>query len=322
MSTFRVDLRPLLFQDAAWFADLQETTPDRWVVWRVTTSLEPAWWKELLNAAASFARDHSLLDVYRRRFAGIPDGDLRDSAASLHRRPATAPIWEIANELIVGAYLERALKWTFREHEPDGFRRRVGDWGYVAPSGRDVFVEVKSVLEPEIVGNQVFSRGIASRRLTAVLKGAYHQLPDDGRSTLVVVVGNGLILQVSHGIMFGDLFQTLYGQMQITFQVLPYVEGSERMGPAFREMFAHATKHRRLGCVAGLPFGGLDLPGLGFYAIHNPFAEDDVKLGREDFHETRRFWVDEDGNGEELPGISPAEAWRRICAADPDCGAA
>jgi hypothetical protein len=55
-----------------------------------------------------------------------------------------------------------------------------------------------------------------------------------------VVEGNGLILQVSHGIMFGDLFQTLYGQMQITFQVLPRVEGSERMGPASREMFVHA----------------------------------------------------------------------------------
>ena len=291
------------------------------MAWRVTTSTEPAWWKELLNAAASFARGHELLDVYRRRFAGISDRDITDSAGAANCRPAVAPIWEIANELIVGLYLEKALGWTFQCHEPHGFRGRRGEWGFITPTGNEVFVEVKSVIEPEIVGNQVFSRGVATGRLSSVLKGAYRQLPDDGRSTLVVVVGNGLILQISHGIMHGDLFQTLFGRMQITFQVLPYVEGSERMGPAFREMFAHARKHRRLGGVAGLAIGGLDIPGLGFYAIHNPFANPEVRLCREDFNEARQFWVDEDGTGEELTGIDPREAWRRICSGDPDCGA-
>lgn len=292
-----------------------------WVAWRVLRSNESAWWRELLIAAASFARDHGLLDHYRRRFAGIASREIADSAGKAHHRPAVAPIWEIANELVVGVYLERVLGWTLEAHEPEGFRGRRGEWQFATPRGKVVFVEVKSVIEPEIVGNRVFWRGVATRRLTSVLRGAYRQLPDDGRATLVVVVGNGLILEISHGIMHGDLFQTLFGRIEVTLQVLPYVEGSERMGPAFREMFAHARKHRRLGCVAGLKIGGLDLPGLGFYAIHNPFADPEVRLCSSDLEDTRQFWVSEDGAGEELSGLDPREAWRRICERDGARGA-
>ena len=312
MNSFADDLRPLLFDETSWFAELEESTNDYWVVWRVTKSQEPAWWKELLIAAAAFAQDHDLLPEYRRRFAGIPVRALSDSAADTERRQAVAPIWQIANELTVALYLERALGWTLESHEPAGFRHRIGDWQFRTGGGKPVFVEVKSLVEPELPGSGVFSRGIASDRLTSVLKGAYKQLPRDDRATLVVVVGFGLILEISHGIMHGDLFQTLFGRIQITFNVLPYVPGSERMGPSFQEMFAHAGKHRRLGCVAGLRIGGSDAPGLGFYAIHNPFADASVQLRREDLAHCRQFWVNDDGFGEELDGRQPRENWERI----------
>ena len=310
------DLRPLLVEDAPGFGDLQEDTDDMWVAWRLTRSNERAWWRELLIAAASFARDHGLVSHYRRRFAGVAAREISDSAGKVHHRSAVAPIWEIANELVVGVYLERVLGWTLELHEPEGFRGRRGEWQFATPRGRPVFVEVKSLIESEIVVTHVFSRGVATRRLTSVLRGAYRQLPDDGRSTLVVVVGNGLILEISRGIMHGDLFQTLFGRVVVTFQVLPYVEGSERMGPTFREMFTHAGKHRRLGCVAGLTIGGLDFPSLGFYAIHNPFADPEVRLHSSDFEDTRQFWVDEDGFGQESQGIHPRVAWGRICERD------
>jgi hypothetical protein len=204
--------------------------------------------------------------------------------------------------------------WDFETYEPPGFRGRFGDWQFSPAAGRSVFVEVKTLVEPESYSTGVFSRGIASERLTGVLRRAYRQLPRDDRGTLVVVVGAGLILGVSHGIMHGDLFQTLFGRMQVTFKVLPYVPGSEKMAPSFREMFAHAGKHRRLGCVAGLNVGGHETPGLGFYAIHNPFADQAVRLKRADFPAVRQFWVGRDGIGEEIDGLHPHSHWERIVA--------
>lgn len=317
--TYSDDLRPLLFQTSAWFEGLTEDSEDLWAAWRVTTSTEPAWWKELLNACASFARSRGLLQHYQRRFAGLSVGDLSDKAGKT--RYTLGSLWEIANELVVGLFLERALGWTFEAHDPAGFRSRIGDWQFATADGRRVFVEVKSVHEAEMRGNQVFSRGIASKRLTRTLREAYKQLPADDRATLVILVGNGLTLSISHGIMYGDIFQTLFGQMAMTFQVMPYVKGSERIGPTFREMFAHAGKHRRLGCVAGLKIGGLDTPGLVVYAIHNPYANAAQRLSPDHFDGVRQFQVDERGMGRESDGIQPNEMWARICANDSDCGA-
>jgi hypothetical protein len=312
MTTFTEDLRPLLFGGTSWYATLDETTPDYWVLWRITKSDEPAWWRELLIGAAAFARDHGVLPNFRRRIEGIALRSLSDAAGDSERRPSAAPIWGIANELIVGLYLERALSWRLLQHEPRGFGERVGEWQFCTTSGRTVFVEVKSLVEPERVGTGVYMRGVASDRLTAVLRGAYKQLPRDDRATLVVVVGSGEILSVPFGIMHGDLFQTLFGRMQITFKVLPYVEGSERVGPSFYDTFANAGKHRRLGCVAGLKVGGMDTPGLGFYVIHNPYADQAMCLTPVDFPNTRQFFVDRAGSGEELQGLHPAEQWTTI----------
>ena len=306
------DLRLLLFEDCAWYRDLDQDTKDLWVAWRITKSDEPAWWRELLIVAAAFARDHDLLSEYRRRFAGISAQALSDTAGKTLNRSSVSPIWEIANELIVGRYLEKVLGWIFRAHEPEGYRGRKGEWQFESPSGREVFVEVKSLVEREFGGAGVYSRGIQSRRLTSVLKGAYKQLPRDGRSTLVVIVGSGEILRIPFGITHGDLFQTLYGATQITFNVMPYVAGSEKMGPSFYDMFAHAGKHRRLGCVAGLKVGGLDTPGLGFYAIHNPFAAESARLTPQDFDDARQFWVDSEGLGLERPGENLTVHWARM----------
>jgi hypothetical protein len=308
------DLRHLLFEDAAWFSALTQHTPDMWVLWRVTKTQEQAWWRELLIAAAAFARDHDLLIRYKKAFAGIRSGDLSDSAGDRDHRSPVNPIWEIAYELIVGLFLEHGLGWRYLGHEPRGHRSHVGDWAFEAPSGRSVFVEVKSVLEPEMRGSGVFSRGPAMVRLTAVLRGAYKQLPRDSRSTMVVLAGNGLATTMAHDVMFTDLFQTLYGRMQVSMSVLPYVEGSARVGPSFYDTFANAGKHRRLGCVAGLHVAGNEQPGLVFYAIHNPYADQSSQLTSEDFGDALRFWVDEAGNGQELGDVRAREFWSKIVA--------
>jgi hypothetical protein len=309
---FATDLRHLLFDGTSWYANLTSAAPDHWVLWRISKADESAWWRELLICVAAYARDHDLLPSFRRKIEGIPSNSLSDSSGNREARSAVAPVWEIVNELVVAMYLERALGWRLLQAEPAGYKSRRGDWEFTAPSGRTVFVEVKSLVEPEPTASAVFMRGVAADRLTSVLRGAYRQLPKDGRSTLVVVAGFGPILGIPHGIMFGDLFQTVFGKMQVTFSVLPYVEGSERVGPAFHDMFAHAGKHRRLGCVAGMKIGGTDQPGLGFYAIHNPFAQPDVRLSMEDLPRTRQFWVASSGRGKEYDGLHPADRWKEL----------
>jgi hypothetical protein len=239
---------------------------------------------------------------------------MTDSAGEAENRSSVSPIWEVVNELVVGFLLERAVGWEFLQHEPAGHRKRVGEWEFRSPSGRVVFVEVKTLVEPDRYP-PVFNRAVATGRLTQVLRRAYRQLPRDDRSTLVIIVGTGLILEASHGIYHSDLFQTLFGRIQITFQVLPYVEGSERMAPAFREMFVHQHKHRRLGAVAGLAVGGTATPGLGFYVINNPFADDDCQLAEDDFSHLWRFWIDREGVGLEKDGASGTDLWARVIGA-------
>lgn len=135
--------------------------------------------------------------------------------------------------------------------------------------------------------------------MRSVLKGAYAQLPDDGRATLVVMVGQELT-RIPFGIMHGDIFQALYGQMQVTFNVMPYDPSSVRMGPSFREMFIHGSKHRRLGWVAGLAVTGMDDPALSMYSIQNPFSNESVSMPGSDYVGINRFVVDREGHGEAL----------------------
>jgi hypothetical protein len=290
MESPSADLRPLLFSSSAWYKSLSESHEDTWPVWRITTSDEPAWWVDVLNVAAEFAQDHGLLDHYRAKFAGIPPGALTLKEAEAKGRRSTFPIWEIANELIVGRYLERVLGWRYESHEPLGRHQHRGDW------------------EGE---TGVYSRAIQSPRLRSVLKGAYRQLPDDGRSTLVVMVADE-ILRVPAGIIHGDLFQTLYGRTEFRFKVLPYDPESLRITPSFRDMFTHGTKHRRLGAVAGMVISGMEMPRVQFYAIHNPYAHEAVRLLPSALGDARQFVVEDTGAGHEVSGIDTDIVWQRM----------
>lgn len=282
-----------------------------WAVWRIARSDEPAWWVHSLTAAADFARQHGLLDYYRTKFRGISASDMRVEKARAAGRESTFPIWEIANELVVARYLERAMHWTLEEHEPSGYKSHHGDWQFLSPSGRQVFVEVKSLAEPSPAMEGVYTRPSYRKRLRTVLKGAYAQLPQDGRATLVVLVGKES-LKTSHGIIHGDLFQSLFGQIQVYFRVLPYDPRSVRIGPSLRDMFVHGSKHRRLGCVAGMVISGLGLPSPRFYAIHNPYADEAVRLSTEDVADTEQIVIDDTGHGESMTGIDPDQAWSRM----------
>ncbi len=303
------DLRSLLFGGLAWYEALDEGDDATWPTWRIAKSHEPAWWKALLNSAFGFAQDHTLVERYRARFSGISRSELRLEKAQRESRTSTFPIWEVANELVVARYLERVLGWRYESHEPPGRGLRRGDWQFLTPSDQRVFVEVKSLREPERHGTGVFNRPSYSARLRGVLKEAYAQLPDDGRATLVVLVGSE-VLRIPFGIMHGDLFQALYGRMQVTFNLMPYDSASVRMGPSFRDMFVHGTKHRRLAWAAGLAVSGLDLPDLGFYGIQNPYADPTVRIERQAFPNVDRFVVEESGHGHIENGLHPDEVWQ------------
>ena len=302
------DLRSLLFGGLSWYDALHESHHSTWPAWRIAKSNEPAWWTALLNSAFAFAQDHSLVETYRARFSGISLSELRLEKADRESRTSTFPIWRIANELVVARYLERVLGWRYECHEPPGRALRRGDWQFLTPSGRLVFVEVKSLRERERLGTGVFNRPSYGERLRGVLKEAYAQLPDDGRATLVVLVGNEL-LRIPFGVMHGDLFQALYGRMQVTFNVLPYDPTSVRMGPSFRDMFVHGAKHRRLAWAAGFAVSGFELPGLRFYAIQNPYADPAVHIERSAFSKVEQFIVDEGGHGHLDAGLHPKDVW-------------
>ncbi|MCU0649685.1 MAG: hypothetical protein MUF00_16970 [Gemmatimonadaceae bacterium] len=315
MNTFRSDLRPLLFDGAPWYASLKAGHADTFGLWRVTKSPEEAYWAHLLSLAASFAQRHGLLEPYRIRIAGIPLQALTHSSAQREHRASTDQLWDVTNELIVAAYLERLLGWTYLQHEPQGRASHRGEWEFRTPSGRVVFVEVKSLHESEEVPRGVYSRGVQRDRIHAVLKGAYQQLPNDDRATLVVLVGRGELPRISHGILYGDIFQSLFGQMQVRFPVGVDVEEARvRVTPSFRDMFVQRAKHRRLGVIAGLALGGLELPLARFYAIHNPYAHENCRLPASDFADIHQFVVDAAGAAAQVNGLSLEDAWARIDA--------
>ena len=104
MPSERIDPRVRLFAGAQWYDDLDETSPGMWAAWRITKSLEEVWWKDALEVASDFAAEHRLLQLYRSRFAGIAAASLCEPRAERENRSAADPIWDIANELIVGRY--------------------------------------------------------------------------------------------------------------------------------------------------------------------------------------------------------------------------
>ncbi len=300
------DLRADFFSGLDWYETLTAPTSGREkTAWYVAKGLEPWWFVQALNAALAFAVEHELVDVYRQRFAGIRPQELRT---------VVFPIWEIANELLAARYVERVFGWRFDQHEPVGRGTRRGDWQFVAPSGRTVFVEVKSIREAEL-GGGVYSLDFTPR-VRSVLARAYQQLPADDRGVLVVLVG-GLTLDAPiENPMVGFLFGALFGRFQVTFQVLPYEAKTVRAGPSFRDMLVQPKKHRRLGCVAALRPGGMVEPDFGFYAIHNPFAYSEVRLSPDDLPNTLQFVVDGDGQGTFSGQADAAVIWENMRPGD------
>jgi len=303
------DLRPLLLSGSSWFESLKPPTEDVPSPWFVAKApLEEHWVGQLLTAAAAFAREHGLVTHYRKRFAGISSEDLTPERARIHRCSVSTPIWEIAHELVVARYLEKVLLWEYEGHEPPGYKQARGDWLFRSCRGRDVFVEVKSLAEPELAASTgPYNRGIHYAKIRNAIKGAYKQIPDDGRSILVVLVGRE-ILHVPRRLMLGDIFQTMFGQFQVRFK--PFVENPKFTGgPSFHDMLVHGTKHRRLGCIAGLELTGTDYPHVPFYAIDNPFANPQTRLPPADLANCRRFVFDSAGHGEDLLGLGAEETW-------------
>jgi hypothetical protein len=144
-----------------------------------------------------------------------------------------------------------------------------------------------------------------------VLSRAYQQLPADDRAVAVVLVGDWL-LEISHGILLGDLFAALFGTYEIRFEVMTDDPQMTYAGPSFRDMLVHGTKHRRLGTVGGLITRGLSEPRPMLYTIDNPYAYPPQRLPEKDLESVHRFVVDGDGRGFEKPGIGSEGAWSRM----------
>lgn len=310
MTSSDLDLRPLLFGDAEWFRRLKEPSGDDPSAWYMTKGMD-YWSRPLLNAAAAFARDHSLLDTYRARFAGIRPQDLMPDRAAANNRTVSAPIRAIANELIVARYVERVNGWKFLEHEPPGAKKARGDWLFETSSKKYVFVEVKTIEEPEPAeGGGVYNISARFPRIRDALREAYKQLPADGLSTMIVLVGDQM-LSVSYGILLSVLGQALFGSYQVTFK--PFEEAKDmRAGPSFYNTLIHGTKHRRAGCIAGLRVKGVDIPEMHFYSIDNPYAYAQARIPHKDFGPGLKLIVDEHGHGEELREITLDEIWSRM----------
>jgi hypothetical protein len=282
-------LRDQLFSSAPWFESLTEGDESMWPVWRITRSAEPGWWVGMLECASWYARQHHLLDHYRKRLGAISKRDLTIECGEAEGRSSTDPIWQIVNELIVAHYLEQVLSWRFVAHEPCGRQCSRGDWLMRTPSGRTAFVEVKTILEPPVGASGVYSAPVVQPRLRNVLKGAYSRLPRDDDGKVVVLIGSGEILRITHGILGGSVFATLFGQLQVRFNVsLGGQMENARLTPSFREMFVQPEKHRSLGTLAVLPLHGMDDPSVGFYAIHNPFSDGPSRIPREDWKGARQ----------------------------------
>lgn len=308
------DLRPLLFAGARWYETLEEPGPDEESAWYVAKSPEPfSWPTKVLSAAAAFAVDHGILPTYRARFAGVRAIDITAKRAERERRNASTKIWEIAHELIAGRFLERVLGWEFLQHEPAGAENCRGEWEFRTNRGRTVFVEVKTVAEREYYENTgAFSRGPKVSRIESLVRRAYPQLPDDGRANLVILAGRE-IFALPAGILHGDLFQAMFGRMEVRFEPLSD-DKTMRRGPSRRGTLVNQTKNRRVGCIAGLRLVGLDLPEVQFHAIDNPYATDHCRLLEDELANAHRFVVDAAGRGEARKGLPLQQVWKLMVA--------
>jgi hypothetical protein len=305
------DLRQEIFASFGWYKQLEragfEGAP---IVKALVARTKPAWWIDLLNVALHYACDKGLLDTYSARLATLRTSEFREDVAIAEGREPDFPLWEILNELIVAAYLEHVLGWRYVSHEPLGATPKRGDWQFVSHSGRTVFVEVKSIAERLPYGDGAFMRGSYASRLRGVLARAYKQLPDDERSTLVVLVADWT-LEISHGIFFGDLSAALFGEYVVKFSVMMPKPEVTYAGPSFREMHVTGTKHRRLGAVAGLRVLGQDVPVLHFYAIHNPFCRASHEVPADAFGLATQLRFEGD-RGTQVGSLDSHDVWQAI----------
>jgi len=298
------DLRPVFFERLDWYQALR---PEDGASWNVVRGPNKSWYTRSLNAALAFALDHRLYDTYRARFAGLSIKALRPAADG---HSSAFAIWGVANELLGARYLERRFQWTLDLHEPPGRSRHVGDWQFVTPSGRTVFVEVKSVPDARLPPRQAASVNFTPT-VRSHLARACRQLPADGRATLVLLVGGCVILDISERFpVINPLLEALFGAYQVRFNVMPYDPDTLEAGPSLYDMLVQPRKHTRLGCVAALLPGGRDYPTLRFYAIHNPFASD-AALASTDLEAAFQFVVDKDGHGSFSGHLQP-DVWERL----------
>jgi hypothetical protein len=200
------DIRYRMFAGISWFDELRKPHYlNEESAWYLLKDRDPEWYVCLLKSALRYAEKRQVWDHYQTRFRRISAKEFLPARVAAENRTATFPIWEIASELVVASYLEHVLGWTFKAHEPPGRGSTKGDWEFTTRTNRIVFVEVKTVREPPFrPSNSAFSRGSYASRLTEPLKRAYTQLPDDGRATLVVLVGDQY-LRPSWGIIHTDL---------------------------------------------------------------------------------------------------------------------
>jgi hypothetical protein len=309
------DIRHRMFSGSPWFDALRKPrSVEEESAWYLLKDRAPEWNVCLLKAALRYAERRGVWEHYRNRFEKISAKQFLPARVAADNRSVTFPIWEIASELVVGAYLEHVLGWRFRCHEPPGRGTAKGDWEFETRNNRIVFVEVKTVREPPFRASAgVYSRPSYAKRLTDTLKRAYPQLPEDGRATLVVLVGDQYV-RPSIGIVHSDLFAALFGHFILEFPIDSAPPKVSYAGPSFREMFLGRQKNRRLGVVAGLAVRGLFEPALLFYAVHNPFAKRAVRLNQRALADAWRVaWRRRGGHVVGKPN-APA-AWARISGA-------
>lgn len=272
---------------------------------------DPEWYVKFLNITFAHCDSLGLREVYRARFAAIKPSDVWIKGTPAWFRDGCLPIWEVANELVVAAYIARVLGWRFCKHEPAGRGLRKGDWEFAVPDDKRVFVEVKTLEEPPVRPSNSFgARPSRAPRLQNVLARAYKQLLQDERATLVVVVGHDFI-RAPFGIVHSDLFAALFGQFIVKFPVMSEKREISYAGPSWREMLVGHTKRRSLGVAAGLVVRGAFSPNPHFYAIHNPFATESARLTPDVFGTQHQFrW--EDSAGAEVGTLDTDDAWARL----------
>ncbi len=299
-----------MFAGLEWYDSLKRPTdPGVASAWYCTSDPDAEWEVCLLKVALLYARHRGLWDVYRERFSGIRTAEISIERARACGRLPSAPVWQIATELMVAAILEHAFGWRYVTHEPLSRDGKRGDWLFITPQGQTAFVEVKTLDEPVMALGESIRRSCAPR-IRNLLARAYKQLPDTLVATLVVIVGNDA-MRVDSGLLLGNLAAAMFGEYQLELTVMTPSPRITYAGPSFRNMAVGHAKHRLLGTVAGLSLRGLFSPEPLFYALHNPFANPGSRLNPSAFDGALQLTWD-DSHGTVIGSRREDEVWRAL----------